>query len=463
MPVRMRTLFAAKVVAVVAALACAVFAVNSFTGAVYPFLISPGSSFTGFARCFGAWWAVVLLSSAFLFFLLLGVQGIAIHLLPHGLFLRWSSIIQCALFFALLSLYFLMPPLATPQALAAPANQWWYRIIPSYWFLGLFQVMKGSANPAFEPLARRALSGVAAVTLFAAVTYVLAYARQMRRTVEQSGITPARRNTAMPWAGTLARLFCRRPVEQAIFAFMARTIARSRQHRLMLALYAGLGLAYVFSDAAYVLYHSRPNSRYARMAWEQTEIGIPLILIFFLIVGLRVSFSIPMELRANWLFRLTDPFAFGAYLGAARKVLLAFVLGPVVAISALGYSLLWPWWRALGHAGFLAGFGLLLIEVALTRFDKVPFTCAYVPGKANLKVKFGIYWGLLLTISGFVTQIERAALESRSGYAKLMFFTLLAWFWAYRRARGARATISAVSFDEPADTEVLVLGLAGRN
>ena len=70
-----------------------------------------------------------------------------------------------------------------------------------------------------------------------------------------------------------------------------------------------MGLAYVFSQAAYVLYHFRATDYGAIEGRAQTALGIPLILLFFLIVGLRVSFSIPMEVRANWLFRLTDPFS----------------------------------------------------------------------------------------------------------------------------------------------------------
>ena len=83
--------------------------------------------------------------------------------------------------------------------------------------MGLFQVMTGSANGVLNVLARRAGSLAALVD----------------------------------------RTLCGNPVERAIFAFISRTVARSRQHRLILPIYAGMGLAYVFSQAAYVLYHYR--------------------------------------------------------------------------------------------------------------------------------------------------------------------------------------------------------------
>jgi hypothetical protein len=461
MPVRVPVVFGAKLASVGAAVGLAIVAVNSFTGLLCPFLIVPGSSGAiAAARNFGAFWLVILLASLFVFLLLLGVQGVTLQLLPHGLYMRWSSLIQTAAFFAVLTLYFLTPPLATPHALAAPENRLWYALVPSYWFFGLFQVLTGSASAALAALARRALAGAATVTLVAAGTYILAYARQLRRTVEQSGIAPSRRGIA-PW-GAIATIIARRRPERAILVFIGRTLARSRQHRLLLSIYGGMGMAYVFSQMAYVLYRSKATD-FGALGRVQTELGIPLILLFFLTAGLRVSFSIPIEVRANWLFRLTDPFAHGAYLNATRKTLLLLALAPVVAIAAPLYLAVWPRPQALCHVAFLAAFGILIIELALTGFAKVPFTCSYLPGKANLKIMFGVYWGLLIIVSEVVTDIELRALRHPVTYAWLMGITLLAWVAAALRGRGERARIPALSFEEQPEPAVLELGLAARN
>lgn len=466
MPVRIRTVFTAKLAALGAALALAMLAVNSFTGLVCPFLIVPDAAGALSAvRDFAAYWFAILLASGFVFLLLIGVQGVALNLLPRHLFPRWSSLIQTAAFFAVLTLYFLTPPLASPHALAAPENRLWYALVPSYWFFGLFQVMTGTANPALIALARRALAGVASAALIAMGAYMLAYARQMRRTVEQSGIVPSRRGVGI-WraiARASARASARRAPERAILAFIGRTLARSRQHRLLLAIYAGMGFAYVFSGAAYVLYHFKAGAYGAIEGRAQTALGIPLILLFFLIIGLRVSFSIPMELRANWLFRLTDPFGRGDYLDATRKALLLFALAPVAAVATPFYLAAWPWPRALEHMAFVAAFGLLVIELALIRFAKVPFTCSYLPGRANLKIMFGVYWGLLIMVSELVTSAEQAALRHPASYMKLMAVTLGAWLVAAYRARGARSRLPALRFEEEPEPAVAGLGLAGRN
>jgi hypothetical protein len=379
------------------------------------------------------------------FLLLLCVQGIAIQVLPHAWFLRWSSILQCGAFFAVLALYFLAPPRA--------------KDLPAGWFLGLFQVLNGSTNPAYGQPAARALTGFCVLAGLATILYVLAYARQMRRTLQQAGIAPLQRSRATRWPAVIARLLARQPAERAILAFIARTVARSRQHRLLLSIYAGMGLAYTFSQTATLLYH--PASRFWNAAREaqKIELGIPMILLFFVLIGLRVSYSIPIEVRANWIFRLTDSYAAGVYLSASRRALIAFALAPVVALSALTYAVFWPWPKALGHVTFLTVFGLLIIELSLTQFAKVPFTCAYLPGKANLKVMFGVYWALLLAVSEFVGDIERAALTSVSGWVTLMIAVVLAWVWAARRTRSAGATVGSVSFEEQPEAAILTLGL----
>ncbi|HUE05776.1 MAG TPA: hypothetical protein VMR62_39910 [Bryobacteraceae bacterium] len=464
LPVRVRTVFRAKVAALGTALGLTVVTVNAFTGLVCPFLIVRGAGMWDAVRSFVAYWLVISLASVFVFLLLLGLQGVALHLLPHGRFLRWSSWIQTVAFFAVLTLYFLTPPLANPQALADPRNRLWYALIPSYWFFGLFQFLTGSTSAVMHALARRALIACGSAVLVAGVSYALAYARQMRRTVEQSGIAPGasrRWSGVSPWRA-IARLIAQRAPERAILVFIGRAVARSRQHRLLLAIYTGMGMAYVFSQVAYVLYRSRATDFGAMEGRIQTAMGIPFIMLFFLVAGLRVSFSIPVEVRANWIFRLTDTFSRGAYLSATRKAMLCLALAPVVAMAAPIYLYLWPWPRALGHIVFVTALGLLLIELALTGFVKVPFTCSYLPGKANLKIMFGVYWGLLMIVPELVTDAELAGLRSPARYAWLLGVTLLAWLAAAQRGRGARARVPTLSFEEHPEPAVVGLGLASR-
>jgi hypothetical protein len=115
-PLRMRTILCAKIAAIGTALSIAIIAVNSFTGLVFPLFILPaGNDPITVLRCLAAYWIVIVLASLFAFLVVAGLQGIAVHLLPHASFLRWSGFIQGAAFFAALTLSRLrQTPYGTP-------------------------------------------------------------------------------------------------------------------------------------------------------------------------------------------------------------------------------------------------------------------------------------------------------------------------------------------------------------
>ena len=77
LPVRIRTVFAAKLTS----LGVAIFAVNAFTGMGFP-------SFGAGLRGPAAYWITMSAAGLFVFCAFLAVQGLAAHLLTYRLFLR---------------------------------------------------------------------------------------------------------------------------------------------------------------------------------------------------------------------------------------------------------------------------------------------------------------------------------------------------------------------------------------
>jgi hypothetical protein len=72
-----------------------------------------------------------------------------------------------------------------------------------------------------------------------------------------------------------------------------------------------------------------------------------------------------------------------------------FVLAaaPVWVLLAALFLLRWPVWPVAGHLVLLALVGILVVELSLYGFHKLPFTCSYLPGQS--KVRF-VFWGCLL-------------------------------------------------------------------
>ncbi len=197
LPVRVRTIFLAKVAALVTALAIAVAAVNSFTGFSFPFLwTAPDAGFWGGLHTFAAYWLTQSLAGLFVCAALLALQSVASLVLSYRLFLRISSLLQTACFFTILGLWFLKPPFT------ALATHSWLQWMPSFWFFGLFQQLNGGAAPQFAPLAARAIGSLPAAAAIAAACFSLAYRRNLHQIVEQPDIAPADRSRPATGVGS---------------------------------------------------------------------------------------------------------------------------------------------------------------------------------------------------------------------------------------------------------------------
>jgi len=427
LPVRVRTILMAKIAAIGTALGVSIAAVNIFTGLLFPFLATGPGLLTPL-RSLGAYWLVMTLAGLFVCCSLLAIEGLASHLLNYRYFIRFSSFLQLTAFFANLAMYFLKPSFA----IAGSSSIWW-RKLPSFWFCGLLQVLNGDSAYPFGELAGRALWGLAITVSIAAITLSLAYAMSMRRMVEQPDIPPGMRVSGTP---VIARLL-RRQFDRAILMFTARTLARSRQHRLLLAAYAGIGLAIALAYARDFLYGTPSiDPLYRDLQWNQVNAPFlvgSLVLLFFAVIGARAVFAMPIALTSNWIFRITAVYSPAAYSGAVRKSLYAVATVPIWLFSAALFVAIWPFEYAGPHLAVLLVTGILMVELSLYRFRKVPFACSYLPGKAKVHIRLGTTGIFFLAAANIGVRIEYWALHKDTRIEVLIAILLVGAVLAHRR------------------------------
>ena len=299
-------------------------------------------------------------------------------------------------------------------------------------------------HPAMAPLGRRACLGLPIAITSAGAAFLLAYFRTLRKIVEEPDIEPGVRG--VNWLPRFGN-----SLETAVVQFSIRTLLRSRQHRVILAFYLGLGFAIV------TLLWNAPHGLIR-------DAAIPLIISSIImmtawVVGTRVVFAMPLDLRANWTFRVTSIHRTQEYLAAIRRPLFVLSVGPVWLVSAVVLLWAWPLRPALEHLAILGLWGTILAYVSLYGFHKIPFTCSYLPGKSQANLMFVAAGGLLQAM-GFGVAYELKALRDPASYA--IFFTSLViaaiGCW-WRTAELAKSEESEVRFEEEETPAILALGL----
>jgi pimeloyl-ACP methyl ester carboxylesterase len=459
LPIRSRTIFRAKLSATGTGLGVCLIAVNGVIGLVYPFV-------AGGVRGFFAYWITISAAGLWVFCSLLALQGLAALSLSYRRFLKISNALQVEAFFAILAVYFLTPgPLDLDLSHGIPAEA---RLLPSFWFLGLFPRLSGAARPVFEPLAGRALLALAASVSVAALTYALSYYRITRRVVEEPDIVPGDRarppSRWVRWATAKMK-----PLDRAILLFTARTLIRSRVHRNLLAIFGGLGLAISLTYAKALLYGNSQMYAIARRYGFHTphwyEPNTPLmaagfVLLILAVTGARAAFAFPVALKANWIFRMTDVQSPKAYFVAVRKAMFALIAGPVWIVAAIFYLSVWGGSEALEHVLVLLAIGVIVVEWSLTGFRKMPFACSYVPGSSNLRIKLPIYGTVFLVAVDIATRTERSAFESGARTVLLGVFLVAVVLHARRRwRRFSNGPFEQLQFEEKPMADVAPLDL----
>ena len=360
-------------------------------------------------------------AGAFVFFLLIALQGILLNFGTRRVAERLGVAMQVIFVVALLQLIFFFPHVRRliTGDVGVVVNDPLLRYVPSIWFLALYDVLGGSAAEGTWPAARLALLASGGATMAAVGLMALTHGRLLRLALESQSVGHSRR-----WLLRGRQLSVRwlpgKPQARAIRHFTIRTLARSRTHRMLIALYGGVALALVVSGLLPLLF-IRGFTGFARPSVP--VLSAPFVLIFLLLVGMRACFAIPVEPKANWAIRMAEPAERKSALNGVRDAMLLAVVVPVTAIAAVAAAALWGFWPALVHGVVCLAMGLLLIETLLIALRKLPFTCTYFPGLARVRMLWWAYLTAFTTFSYSTPLVEEAIIEDGSGLRLFILIT----------------------------------------
>jgi len=138
-----------------------------------------------------------------------------------------------------------------------------------------------------------------------------------------------------------------------------------------------------------------------------------------------------------------------------RFVLFLGALGMLVIPFPLEVRLLG--WRALSESALFAIFGLLCYEAIFSSWEKLPFTCSYLPGKQPAWMVALRLLGLLALLP-VVNAILLACLYSWALFAGALLALLAVWARVHRARRQAWGEIR-LRHDEAPDPAIASLHL----
>jgi predicted permease len=437
LPVSAREIFTAKFGAVMLIFSAFVLTLTVMPATLFAWIVcwyAPGNP-SGLLYL-AANFAALAGGCVFVFFTLVALQGILLTLLKPHAFARTSTAVQAILFAAVVG--------SLPLLGRQPETAFWW---PPVWFEHLWEAIV-NGSPA---LARHAQLSIAIPAAIFVGSYLLSYHRYQKMLLEAQPGRASARSSGL--GARLLEWWMADPREQAAFAFIWKTLFRSRSHRLFLLAYAGAALGWITKG----LLDAPPVNLRDEGLYGLTVVLAPIAVSVLITVGLRYLFSLPLMLRANWVFQALEADDRPSWDRAVERFVIwcgiapVFVAGLPATIAVLG--------GARGVAASALGcLGVVLFfEKYFRDFRKLPFTCSYLPGKQPV-------WALMSRFAMSAAMLAPIAQLFLWASAEATAFIALStgMFALWRRGRGIRRrlwTASAILWDEQPEAAVHAIDL----
>lgn len=454
LPLHSRTIFFANLSAIVVLASIFALDVNAVSAILFPgVVLSEKGTFPELFAFVGVHVVCVLLASAFTFLACFALMGALMSLLPNRVFRTVSLFVRLAIIVALILLlctsFTVLPVLRDldkhPDSTA--------RFLPSLWYIGLYQWMQGRSNPELVALAWTGLKSAAAALVLALAFSALSYRRYFMRIPESFDARQTGRRFSLRWIWPfIDRLLLRSPFQRACYHFSLRALLRSEMHCILFGAFVGLGVVVASQMALSV--PATPDS-----LPSADILAAPLAIAYFMVIGLRFVFEVPAGWNANWLYKLILDHHKQETRAVARKIMLTFLVPGVIAPAAIAYSLVWGVRVGLVHAAYVLVLSVLLMEIMLLRFRKIPFTCTLPLFENHAIMRVLIYFIAFFLFTSFASGVEHWMFQQSARFIILPVFLALCWDLLRRIRRDTPDVDLELIYEESAAREVLTLNI----
>jgi hypothetical protein len=407
-----------------------------------------------------AWALASTAASAFAFLAVVAVVGICTFALSRSRALSLTALTKSAILTVLIlaaPLVFQLPN----QGRALATGEGWLRLLPPAWFVGVEEVILGNRQWWFVALASRGLIALAVCTVLVAAFYVVLFKRfehLLLRPVRASRGSPPPRARVRSGRSRLARVFGVTPACRGVYRFTTTTLRRSQLHQgVLLGLAAcGASLEVTRLIGAGVIDAVRTSA--APRALIDIATWTPFAVMFFSGLSMRASLALPLEHRANWIFRLTeDSSTRPEQMRAVTRAVTLWVAG-VSLLATIPMLLLVPRSHAVTASAIVVVIAVLFVHAVLVDWRRIPFTCSYLPGKRLIAHTMVLGFAAYVLFTGAAALVLHYA-APRPRVAACVIVAGLLVAWALNGLRRARWRVVPLLFEDEAPDRPLQLEL----
>ena len=398
-----------------------------------------------------AFWIASVTASVFALLAIVAMNGLLIAWTPQRHVHALTAAVRSAMLGALVLLLPFVTALPT-QSLELAQHSRLLLLAPPAWFMGVERVLLGHRDAYFLQLAQLAAVGLASVVVIALGSYATLYRRFDRVMLHSFGVSRRRARRCV---------VAENPAGAAVRDFTAATLRRSALHQGVVIGLSACGVALAMNTllrSGMVTWLRGFDVSHREILGAITWIPFPLIGV--LGIAARASLALPIEPKANWVFRMTERDAFRVdQLHAAERMITLFAaLIPVALTLPIQWMVAGP--RAIVASAMTAGFGFLWVEALLRDWRRIPFTCSYMPGKHTVAQSVLTGLSLFLIVSTIGSAIDTASLRGPSSTPVLVIVAVLSVVaLALRRRRRRKWREMPLVFDDewPSDVQLLQL------
>lgn len=399
LPIKDRTLFLSKFLSLLGLIGFFFLSTTLLSSFIFPIYLSKTYDCNVFSFLYFSCVHSIscFLAYSFIFILCNLFNGILMLTLSNSLYERITTHLQVFLFiifsFSMIffvSFYYLYPEMYSSFSSLKESGSKIFYILPSFWFVGLYEYLLGKSDPLFQSLTMIALLA----TLIVIVLFVWVTLLNYRNIKRFEGTRKANENLRTR-PSSLKKIFnslvLRNSVQRATFYFFFITLKKIKKYKLMLGGYLAMPISLYF---VVIMALKFTNTYGTSFLYERLILTLPHILTIFLVVGARIISNYPESLESNWIFRILEDKDSKHYLIGLKKGIFFLLVLPLLTLLFIFYVFFLPLTDVLLHMSYSLLNSLIIIYIIFMNYPKIPFTCSYEAVGINFsKIWIGI--GLL--------------------------------------------------------------------